>query len=160
MTAFEHVVGNSVPHQLDDEPINPHPHRCRSILERIFYFFYFLCQVCGQIFSRMELPKASLCWCQKVVGLHVPLEALVDNSLHSFPNTAGEAYGAVTGCLIVVFPFLEDWDHCCFPPCLRECTCCPAVVEYLQVNLLPRWVSISFVIASGPGDFFAFSCSL
>jgi len=28
----------------------------------------------------------------------------------------------------------------------------------LQVALLPRWVSISFVIACGPGDFFAFSC--
>ena len=28
----------------------------------------------------------------------------------------------------------------------------------LQVALLTRWVSISFVIASGPGDFFAFSC--
>ena len=28
----------------------------------------------------------------------------------------------------------------------------------LQVALLPKWVSISFVIASGPGDFFTFSC--
>ena len=46
----------------------------------------------------------------------VPLNALVDNSLHSFPNTAGEAYGAVTGCLFWVVPFLEDWNHCCFPP--------------------------------------------
>ena len=25
---FEHVVGNSVPHQLDDEPINPHLVEC------------------------------------------------------------------------------------------------------------------------------------
>ena len=28
----------------------------------------------------------------------------------------------------------------------------------LQVAVLHRWVNISFVIASGPGDFFAFSC--
>ena len=88
--------------------------RCRSIqaTQVTFFFleciFYFLCQVRGLIFSRTELPKASLFWCQKVVGLKVPLEALVDNSLHSFPNTAGEAYGAVTGCLFWVFPFLED----------------------------------------------------
>ena len=65
-------------------------------------------------------------------GIFVPLEALVDNSLHSFPNTAGETYGAVTGCLFGVFPLLEDWDHCCFPPCLWKCACCPAVVEDLQ----------------------------
>ena len=31
-------------------------------------------------------------------------------------------------------------------------------LQELQVALLPRWVSISFVIASGAGDFFAFSC--
>ena len=82
----------------------------------------------GLVFGRTELPKASLFWCQKVVGLQVSREALVDNSLHSFPNTADEAYGAVTGCLCGVFPFLEGWDHCCFPPCLGECACCPAVV--------------------------------
>ena len=86
--------------------------RCRSIqATRLTFFpgsiFYFLCQVCGLIFSRTDLPKASQFWCQKVVGFQVPLEALVDNSLHSFPNTAGEAYGAVTGCLFGVFPFIN-----------------------------------------------------
>ena len=108
---------------------------CRSIQATWVTFFswkLFLGQVCGMIFSRMKLSKASLFWCQKVVGLQVPLEALVDDSLHSFPNTAGETYGAVTGCLFGVFPFLEDWDHCCFPPCLWECACCPAVDEDLQ----------------------------
>ena len=69
------------------------------------------------------------------------MRRLVDNSLHS------ETYGAVTGCLFGVFLFLKDWVRVSLPVAQLWLK----ISRSLQVALLPR---ISFVIESGPEDFF------
>ncbi len=96
-------------------------------------------------------------------GLQIPLHTLVHNTLHSFPYHTGETDWAIAGLFLEILSRFMDRNHDRLSPNLRESACSPAKVVDLQEGVhceTARWVNISLVMSSGPGDFVALSCSM
>ena len=155
----EHVAGNAVPRQL--KQVAPHPAFIECFREvdpgnwDHFCFWkqsFILDTGKWLIFNAVRLPESCRFWRMEVLCFQIPRHC----SFHGLRHAAGQTnWSAVAFFAFFIMGTMTAYRRICgSSPCSQMWL---KIWRSFHNSVLPRWISISLVMPSGPGDFLGFS---